>query len=91
MIWLICDSLSFYAHVHICSPRYTDEEQKTKVDSETVCLRLLIKGLVVPIRLYVLSKAYYKLNYIRKFKRLILNYFITKQFLKIDWHFNPAI
>ena len=26
MIWLICDSLPFYAHVHICSPSYTDEE-----------------------------------------------------------------
>ena len=23
---LICDSLSFYAHVHTCSPSYTDEE-----------------------------------------------------------------
>ena len=26
MIWLICDSLPFYAHVHTCSPSYTDEE-----------------------------------------------------------------
>ena len=26
MIWLTCDSLSFYAHVHICSPSYTDEK-----------------------------------------------------------------
>ena len=51
MIWLICDFLPFYAHVHTCSPSYTDEEQKANVDSETVCLRLLIKGLIVPIRL----------------------------------------
>ena len=27
----------------------------TNVDSETVCLRLLIKGLIVPIRLCILS------------------------------------
>ena len=26
MIWLICDYLSFYAHVHTCSPSYTDEK-----------------------------------------------------------------
>ena len=26
LIWLICDSLPFYAHVHTCSPSYTDEE-----------------------------------------------------------------
>ena len=26
MIWLICDSLPFYAHVHTCSPSCTDEE-----------------------------------------------------------------
>ena len=26
MIWLICDSLPFYAHVHTYSPSYTDEE-----------------------------------------------------------------
>ena len=30
-----------------------------KTDSETVCLRLLIKGLIVPIRLCILSIAYY--------------------------------
>ena len=59
MIWLICDSLSFYAHVHTCSPSYTDEEQKTNVDSETLCFRLLIKGVIVPIRLRILSMAYY--------------------------------
>ena len=29
------------------------------VDSETVCLRLLIKGLIVPIRLCILSIAYF--------------------------------
>ena len=51
MIWLICDSLFFYAHVHTSIPSYTDEEQKTNVDSETVCLRLVITGLIVPIRL----------------------------------------
>ena len=54
MIWLICDSLPFYAHVHPCSPSDTDEEYKTNVDSETVCLRLLIKGFIVPIRLCIL-------------------------------------
>ena len=26
MIWLICDSLPFYAQVHTCSSSYTDEE-----------------------------------------------------------------
>ena len=26
MIWLICNFLPFYAHVHTCSPSYTDEE-----------------------------------------------------------------
>ena len=51
--------LPFYAHVHTCSPSYTDEEYKTNVDSETVCLRLLIIGLIVPIRLCILSIAYY--------------------------------
>ena len=56
MIWLICDSLPFYAHVHTC-PSYTDEELKTNVDSETVCLKLLIKSLIVPIGLCILSKA----------------------------------
>ena len=40
MIWLIYDSLPFYAHVYSYCPSYIDEEQKTKVDSETVCLRL---------------------------------------------------
>ena len=55
MIWLICNFLPFYAHVHTCSPSYTDEEYKTNVDSETVCLRLLIIGLIVPIRLCILS------------------------------------
>ena len=59
MIWLICDFLPFYAHVHTCSPSYTDEELKKDVDSETVCLRLLIKGLIVPIRLCLRSLAYY--------------------------------
>ena len=58
MIWLSCDALPFYAHVHTCSPSYTDDEQKTNVDSETECLRLLIKGLIVPIRLRILSIAY---------------------------------
>ena len=43
MIWLICDSLPFYAHVHTCSPSYTDEELKTNIDSETAYLGLLIK------------------------------------------------
>ena len=56
MIWLICDSLPFYAHVHTCSLSYTEE---TNVDSETVCLRLLINGLIVSIRLCILSIAYY--------------------------------
>ena len=56
---LICVSLPFYAHVHTCSPSYTDVEQKTNVDSETVRLRLLIKGLIVPVRLCTLSRAYY--------------------------------
>ena len=35
------------------TPSYTDEEQKTNVYSETVCLRvlrLLIKGLIVSMR-----------------------------------------
>ena len=59
MIWLICNFLPFYARVHTCSPGYTDEEYKTNVDSETVCLRLLIIGLIVPIRLCILSIAYY--------------------------------
>ena len=62
MIWLIWDSLPFYAHVHTRSPNYTDEDQKTNVDSETVCLRLLIKGLVVPIRLWIMSIVYYNLD-----------------------------
>ena len=58
MIWLICDSLLFYAHVHTCSPSYTDEELKTNVDSETVCLRLLIKSLIVPIGYKTLDTVY---------------------------------
>ena len=58
MIWLICDSLPFYAHVHTCSPSYTDEELKTNVDSETVCLRLLIKSLIVPISYKTLDTVY---------------------------------
>ena len=49
MIWLICGSLPFYAHVHTCSRSYIDEEKKTNVDSETVWLRLLTKGLIVPV------------------------------------------
>ena len=57
-MWLTCDSLPFYAHVRICS--YIDEEQKTNGDSETACLRLLIKGLIVPIRLWILSIACYE-------------------------------
>ena len=59
MIWLICDSLSFYAHVHICSPSYTDEEYRTNVDCEAVCVRLLIKGLIVSIRICILCIAYH--------------------------------
>ena len=38
MIWLICDSLPFYAHVHTCSPSYSDEEQKANVDSKQYLL-----------------------------------------------------
>ena len=59
MICLICDSLPFYAPVHTCSPSRTDEESKTNVDSETVCLGLLIIDLIVPIRHCILSIAYY--------------------------------
>ena len=52
MIWLICDFSPFCARGHTCcSPSYTDEEQKTNVNSETESLRLLIKGLIVPIGL----------------------------------------
>ena len=40
---LIYNVLPFYAHGHPCSPSYTDEKLKTIVDSETICLRLLIK------------------------------------------------
>ena len=32
------------------------------VDSETVCQLLLIKGLIVPVRLWVLSIPYVKFN-----------------------------
>ena len=67
MIRLICDFLLFYTHVHTCSPSCTDEEQKTKVDSETECLRLLIKGLIVPIRLCILSIAYYWFDFVLNF------------------------
>ena len=59
MIWLIHNLLPFYGHVHICSPSYTDEEEKTIVNFKTVCLRLLIKGLIVLIRLWTLSIAYH--------------------------------
>ena len=52
--------LAFYAHVHTCSPSYTDEKKKTNVDSKTVCLRLLMIRLIVLIRLCILSIAYYK-------------------------------
>ena len=38
---------------------FTDEEQKTNVDSETVCHRLLIKGLIVLMRFCTLSIAYH--------------------------------
>ena len=62
MIWLIYDFLLSYAHVLANSPRYTDEEQNANADSETVCLRLLIKGLIVPIRLWMLSIGYYKFS-----------------------------
>ena len=27
MIWLSCDSLLFYAHVHTCSSSYSDEQR----------------------------------------------------------------
>ena len=50
MIWFVFDSLLFYVHAYTCSPSYTDEERKTNVDSETACFRLLIKGLIVPIK-----------------------------------------
>ena len=58
MIWLIYDFLSFYAHVHACSPSYTDKERKKIVDFKTVCLRLLIEGLIVPLRLWMLPIAF---------------------------------
>ena len=57
MIWLICDSLLFYAHVYICSPSYTDEESKTNIDSETVMSSAVIKDLMVPTRLWILFIA----------------------------------
>ena len=63
MIWLIWDSLPFYAHVHTFSPTYTDEEQKTNIDSKTVCVRLLIKGLIVPIRLCSLLLLIFSIAY----------------------------
>ena len=55
MICLVCHFLPFYAHVHTCNFSYSDEKQKTKVDSETVCFRLLLKGLIVVLRLWILS------------------------------------
>ena len=50
--------MPFYAHVHTCSPSCTDEEKKTNVDSAAVCLRLLIIGMIVPIRLCILSRGF---------------------------------
>ena len=44
----------FYAHTHTYSSGYTYEKQKTKVNSEKVCLRLLIIGLIVPLRLWTI-------------------------------------
>ena len=35
-------------------------KQRTMIDFETVCLRLSIKGLIVPVRLWILSRAYYQ-------------------------------
>ena len=47
MISLIRDSLPFYARVHTSCPSYTDEDEKTLLDSETVLLKLFIKGLII--------------------------------------------
>ena len=60
MVWLIYNSLPFYAHAHTCGPNYTDKEYKTKVDSEAVCHRLLIVILIVALRLWLLYIAYHK-------------------------------
>ena len=63
-MWLICDSSPFYAQVDTCSPTYTDEEQIAKVDSETVCLRLLTICLIVLLRLWVLSiELYFQVHF----------------------------
>ena len=43
------------------------------VDSETVCLRLLIKGLIVPIRLCILSIAYFFITDSRIICRVFLS------------------
>ena len=80
MIWLICNFLPFYAHVHTCSPSYTAEELKTNVDSETVCLRLLIKGLIVPIRLCILSIAYYYFSFCFAFFTVFDRFSVFVQF-----------
>ena len=56
--------MPLYAHVDTCSPSYTDEEQKTNVDSETECLRLLIIGLIVLLRLWVVSiELYFQVHF----------------------------
>ena len=49
MISLIRDSLPFYTRVHTSSPSYTDEDEKTLLDSETVLLKLFIKDLIISI------------------------------------------
>ena len=36
---LICDSLTLYAQIYTCSPSYTEEEQKKKIDFKAVCIR----------------------------------------------------
>ena len=53
LIWLICDSLPFYAHLHTGSLTVVilKRNKKRYVNSETVCLVLLIKNLIVSIRL----------------------------------------
>ena len=47
----------------IPSPSYADEELKTKVDSETVCCRLLIIGLIVSLSLWIVTVAYLYISY----------------------------
>ena len=48
-------------------PIYTDEEQKTNVDSKTVYLRLLIIGLIVLLRLGVVSiELYFQVHFFYK-------------------------